>query len=401
MRSIRASACELRFGCLPLLAAMAVGCGSSGGSSGTPGAAGTTGGAGTSGHAGSTGTAGTSGGAGTTGTAGAGTGGTSGAAATTGAAGTSAAGTSGGAGTTGTAGAGGRGGTTGAAGTSGSAGASGRGGTTGAAGTTGSAGTTGKAGATGTAGAAGAMPSSGCSAATTPAGGTATIDVSGTSREYILTLPATYDPKHPYPLLFAFHGGMYDDQWVVSGGAPQTGPYYGIQAAAHDTMILIAPNALTGSWTNQNGRDIAFVNAMVSRFESQLCVDQSRIFAAGFSFGAIMTIAVGCNASSTFRAIAAMSGEIMNGCPDTRPMPYWASHGMSDTTIDISNGEAARDTYIQRNHCTTQTTPGSPTGCVNYQGCDPGYPVIWCPFAGMHEPPSFAGTAIFAYLSQF
>jgi len=38
---------------------------------------------------------------------------------------------------------------------------------------------------------------------------------------------------------------------------------------------------------------------------------------------------------------------------------------------------------------------------VNYQGCDAGYPVIWCPFAGVHEPPSFAGTAIFAYLSQF
>jgi poly(3-hydroxybutyrate) depolymerase len=245
------------------------------------------------------------------------------------------------------------------------------------------------------------VPSPGCSATTAPAGGTATIDVSGTSREYILTLPANYDPRHPYPLLFAFHGGMYDDQWVVSGGAPQTGPYYGIQAAAHDTAILVAPNALSGSWTNSNGRDIAFVNAMVSRFESQLCVDEARIFATGFSFGAIMTIAVGCNASSTFRAIAAMSGEIMNGCPDTRPMPYWASHGMSDPTINISNGQAARDTYIQRNHCTTQTTAGSPAGCVNYQGCDPGYPVIWCPFAGVHEPPSFAGTAIWAYLSQF
>ena len=95
-------------------------------------------------------------------------------------------------------------------------------------------------------------------------------------------------------------------------------------------------------------------------------------------------------AQSVSAAIAGHGGEIMNGCPDTRPMPYWASHGMSDTTIDISLGQTARDTYVQRNHCSTQTTPGSPAGCVNYQGCDPGYPVIWCPHvndAGHQIPP--------------
>ncbi len=229
----------------------------------------------------------------------------------------------------------------------------------------------------------------------------ATIDVSGTSRQYILTLPAGYDPHHVYPLLFAFHGGSYNAQWVVNGDPPQSGPYYGIQAVANDTAILVAPQALSGSWTNQSGRDVAYVDAMISRFESQLCVDQSRIFATGFSFGAIMTIALGCNDSSKFRAVAAMSGEIMNGCPDTRPLPYWSSHGMSDPTINISLGEASRDTFVQRNHCTTQTMPISPSGCVSYQGCDPGYPVVWCPFDGVHEPPPFAGSAIWAFLSQF
>jgi polyhydroxybutyrate depolymerase len=245
------------------------------------------------------------------------------------------------------------------------------------------------------------VPSSGCAAAMPPAGGKATIDVSGTTREYILTLPAGYDPHHPYPLLLAFHGGQYDDQWVVDGKPPQSGPYYGIQAEAHDTAILVAPQALSESWTNQGGRDIAYVNAMVARFESQLCVDQSRIFATGFSMGGIMTIAVGCNASATFRAVAAMSGEIMNGCPDTRPIPYWSSHGTSDPTIPIAMGQAARDAYVQRNHCSTQTVATTPTGCVAYQGCDPGAPVIWCPFDGVHQPPPFAGPAIWGFFAQF
>ena len=100
----------------------------------------------------------------------------------------------------------------------------------GAAGATGAAGTKGgrherRGWRKGTAGAGGGapVPSSGCSATTSPASGMATIDVSGTTRQYILTLPAGYDPHHVYPLLFAFHGGSYDAQWVVDGTRRKAG----------------------------------------------------------------------------------------------------------------------------------------------------------------------------------
>jgi len=364
-------------GCAGLLLAVAAGCGSSSPGT-TTGASG--GSVGTGGMATGTGGQTATGGSTATGTGGAvATGGTLGSG--------GASGGSAGAGT----GSGGRAG----GGGHGSGGATGQ--TGGASGQTGGAGATGKAGASG----AGAMPSSGCSATATAASGKATIDVSGTSREYILTLPANYDPHHPYPLIFAFHGGSYNDQWVVDGDPPQSGPYYGIQAEAHDSVILVAPNALSGSWTNQNGRDVAFVTAMVTRFESQLCVDQSRLFATGFSMGAIMTINVGCNISSTFRAIAAMSGEIMTTCPDTKPIPYWSSHGMSDPTIPFTMGEAARDTYLQRDHCGTQTSAPDANGCLAYQGCDAADPVVWCPFDGVHQPPPFAGAAIWSFFSKF
>ena len=341
--------------CVLWLLASALGCGSSTGATGSGGAggpAGTPGGPGTGGGAGATASTG-AGGTGTGGDAVPGTGGVTGAAGSKGGAGATGSG-----GTTGTGGTPATGGTTGAGGTNGTAGA------TGAAGSKGTGGATGAAGAKGTAGSGGGapVPSSGCSATTSPAGGMATIDVSGTTRQYILTLPTGYDPHHVYPLLFAFHGGSYNAQWVVDGTAPQSGPYYGIQAVANNTAILVAPQALSGSWTNQGGRDVAYVDAMISRFESQLCVDQSRIFATGFSMGAIMTIALGCNDSSKFRAIAAMSGKIMDGCPDTRSLPYWSSHGMSDPTIDFSLGQTARDTFVQRNHCSTQTVASSPAG---------------------------------------
>jgi polyhydroxybutyrate depolymerase len=261
-------------------------------------------------------------------------------------------------------------------------------------GTTGPGSTTGTGSATGAA----AKPSAGCNSTTAPASGHATIDVSGTSREYILTLPANYDASHPYRLILAFHGGKYDAQSVADGGPPGSGPYYGIQAEAKDAAIFVAPQATSSSWSSS---DVAYVKAMVTRFESQLCVDQNRVFATGFSMGAIMTITLGCGSADIFRAIAPMSGSISGGCTGTQPIAYWASHGTSDPTISISNGQAARNAFMTRNHCSTQTMAGSPAGCVNYQGCDPGYPVVWCPFDGVHEPAPFAGSAIWTFLSQF
>jgi hypothetical protein len=45
--------------------------------------------------------------------------------------------------------------------------------------------------------------------------------------------------------------------------------------------------------------------------------------------------------------------------------------------------------------------PTDPSPCVAYQGCDDGYPVTWCEFAGGHSPPSFASAAIWDFFSQF
>ncbi|HEY8923147.1 MAG TPA: prolyl oligopeptidase family serine peptidase, partial [Polyangia bacterium] len=247
-------------------------------------------------------------------------------------------------------------------------------------------------------------PSAGCSASSAPTAGRTMIDVSGTKREYILTLPASYDAHHPYPLIVAFHGGQYNDDWLVNGEKPQSGPYYGILSEAKDSAIFVASQALTGSWTNDNNRDIDYVLAMVTLFKSQLCIDENRIFATGFSMGGIMTNTVACTQPTLFRAVAAMSGKFPTTpatCTPSHTIAYWASHGMSDTTIDIKLGQMVRDKFASTNHCTGPGSTPDANGCTTYQGCDAGYPVVWCPFAGIHEPAPFAGAAVWKFLSQF
>jgi polyhydroxybutyrate depolymerase len=190
---------------------------------------------------------------------------------------------------------------------------------------------------------------------------------------------------------------------VADGGPPGSGPYYGIAAPANGTVIFVAPQAASGSWvtSNENGSDIHFVNAMLSTFEAQLCLDESRLFSVGFSRGAMMTITIGCAEGSVFRAIAAMSGELSTSCSNGHPIAYWASHGMSDPTIAIADGQKARDKFVALNHCTGPGSSPDSNGCITYQGCDAAYPVVWCPFDGVHQPPPFAGAAIWKFLSQF
>ena len=75
---------------------------------------------------------------------------------------------------------------------------------------------------------------------------------------------------------------------------------------------------------------------MIARFKTELCIDQHRIFATGFSMGAIQTIALGCAEADVFRAIAPMSGSLNGGtCSGTQPLAYWGSHGTNDPTINI------------------------------------------------------------------
>jgi polyhydroxybutyrate depolymerase len=248
-------------------------------------------------------------------------------------------------------------------------------------------------------------PSAGCGMAAPTAGDT-TIDVSGTSREYILTLPANYDPTRRYKLIFAWHGQGGTAAQIAAG-------YYGLQSQAADGTIFVAGQGLvttnsvgTGAgWANTNGEDVAFVKAMYAHFQSTLCFDESRVFSVGMSYGGIMSDTLGCAMGDVFRAIAPMSGEgpgygnLAPACAGE--VAVWMSNGNNDTVVPTAQEEASRDFWVKKNHCQTTSKAVTPSPCLAYDGCDTGYPVTWCEFAGGHTIPSFAAKAIWTFFSQF
>jgi len=278
------------------------------------------------------------------------------------------------------------------AGGAGAAGNSGTGGSTGGGGGLATGGTSGG-GSTGTGGGGAATPSAGCGKTPTLTSGSRTIQSGGQSRSFMLRIPSGYDNSHPYRLIFAFHwvGGTMND--VDGGGSSGAAwSYYGLQAQANNSTIFVAPQGISNGWGNSGGQDITFVDDMIKQIEGDLCVDTTRIFAMGFSYGGAMSYAIACARAKVFRAVAVYSGGQLSGCDGGKdPIAYLGIHGISDPTLNISGGRSMRDTFVKNNGCTAQNPPEPSAGslthtCTKYQGCKDGYPVEWCAFDGGHTP---------------
>jgi poly(3-hydroxybutyrate) depolymerase len=245
-------------------------------------------------------------------------------------------------------------------------------------------------------------PSSGCGKAMWPASGNFNIDIGGTMRAYIVKIPTNYDTNKPYRLIFTWHGLGGTAQQIAQFG------YYQLEAPSAGTAIFVSGQGLdTGAgagWPNTNGQDVNFVRALVDWMKSNYCVDQARIFSVGMSYGGIMSNTLGCQMGGIFRAIAPMSGSGpfqfgTSAC--VGQVAAWLTHGTADMTVSYDAGVASRETWRNRSHCQATSVPTTPSPCVAYDGCDPGYPVHWCSWDGGHTIPTFAAGAIWNFLSQF
>ena len=162
---------------------------------------------------------------------------------------------------------------------------------------------------------------------------------------------------------------------------------------------------------------LKLVSGIVDDAKSGLCVDESRIFATGFSAGGEMVYSIACAMAKVFRAVAAQSGNNAYACPGgTDPIAFYGQHGIGDTVLPIADGRNMRDRFVKNNGCTPVTasamSPKKGSGThvkTEYKGCKEGYPVTWIEFDGPHTPQpkdkgatnTFAADETWAFFSQF
>jgi polyhydroxybutyrate depolymerase len=308
-------------------------------------------------------------------------------------------------------GSGGSGGTTGGSG-GGSGGTSGSGGTTGGSGGTsgGAAGSSGNGGGDAAGGSGGvtfdasdgardvsadvsiqdgpgvppadASPSPGCGNAAGQALSTYVVKNTmsdGAARSYRLYLPAGYAPTRAYPLVILGHG------CTGAGATP-----FPIEAASKSDAIVVALRSVGDCFVyGATGADVVYFDTVLAEVSASHCVDRSRVFMAGFSSGSYLTYTIGCVRAGIVRGQGNAAGAQVNLPACTGPIAAMMAHDTGDMDNPIAGGIAARDRILRNNGCTTQTVPydfdgdpATPSTCVMYEGCRPGYPVVWCETTG-------------------
>jgi poly(3-hydroxybutyrate) depolymerase len=249
-------------------------------------------------------------------------------------------------------------------------------------------------------------PATGCGVDPGFAGAVATeIDVDGTMRRFLIVLPDGFDPSTPYPLVFMLHGRGGDGELLRM--------YAGVEEAASGGAIFVYPDGLpiasmanqTGWELTANGRDVAFIDAIYAQLVDNLCIDESRVYASGHSYGGFFTNTLGCVRGERFRAIAPVAGggpgqEVCEG-----QVASWVAHGTDDMVVPTVLGEMSAAAWAGYNGCSERSAPTAPDPCVAYSGCDEGYEVTWCLHSeegfgiGTHTWPSFAGAAIWDFFT--
>lgn len=224
----------------------------------------------------------------------------------------------------------------------------------------------------------------------------------GRTRSFILRLPDNYDKEHPYPLIFAFHHVGGTAAGTDSGGDNRYNmAHYGLQKLSNNGAIFVAPQGEGGNWSNP--KDLTFVDDMVKLISDNLCVDTTRLFANGFSFGGAMTYSIACARAEVFRGVAIYGAGVITGCEDgNKPIAYWQMHGLTETTFPIDGVRGMKDRFVKSNGCTPQNPPEPPRPepylvdgghiCTSYAGCSSGYPLRWCVHQSGHANAVVDGT---------
>ena len=138
---------------------------------------------------------------------------------------------------------------------------------------------------------------------------TETMTFDGIEREYIIYVPEIYQDGDEVPVLFSFHGGGgYASDFIQAND----------MRPLADTANFIAvypqgaidPEGGTTSWIHKaptDHDDIFFIEAIINELSTEYDIDQERIYACGYSEGAIISYELGCRLNSRIAAFAAVS----------------------------------------------------------------------------------------------
>jgi polyhydroxybutyrate depolymerase len=168
----------------------------------------------------------------------------------------------------------------------------------------------------------------------------------GIERKYILHIPPGFDNSLPVPLVLAFHGVGLDANEMIR--------ISGFSSESDASGFLVVYPEGTGANKSWNGGhccgvaardnvdDVGFVRALIRELSTTLQIDPKRVYATGFSNGAILTYRLACELSDLLAAVGPVSAtqvlEDLQACQPERALAVIHFHGTADDPNPYDGG---------------------------------------------------------------
>jgi polyhydroxybutyrate depolymerase len=226
-----------------------------------------------------------------------------------------------------------------------------------------------------------------------------TWTVDGVKRQAIVYAPSKQTAKAP--LVFSFHGHG-DDMENFQG--------VGLQDAWPEAIVVYpqglptsrsAEPALPG-WQTERGkygdRDLKLVDAMLASLRAQYQVDDSRIYATGFSNGAMFTYLLWAERPGVFAAFAPVAARLPASVSPTVPRPLLHVAGRNDETIPFRY-QVQAIAVARRVDGVSDHGKVCGVNCTVYDSAN-GTPVMTVFHGGGHEYPEGTSQLIVKFFKQ-
>ena len=177
----------------------------------------------------------------------------------------------------------------------------------------------------------------------------------GITREYMLYIPNTIKPQAP--LIFVLHGlgstnSHIRDYSQMDLVANKNGFVVCYPQGTGSTKNTIHTKKGSSFWNvgyeihkNEVVDDVSFLTSLAIYLQQEYDLDPEKTFCTGMSNGGDMSYLLGCQAPEVFKAIASITGCMMEwiykSCDNNSPLPVFQIHGTRDNITyydgDIKN----------------------------------------------------------------
>jgi polyhydroxybutyrate depolymerase len=191
----------------------------------------------------------------------------------------------------------------------------------------------------------------------------------GVERSYLLYVPINYDQMGDLPLLYNFHGfgGSANDHLSDSDFRDIADEEGFFLVYPQGTLLNGFPHwnaALSGGDNKSNADDFGFIEALTQEIANDWPIDLERIYATGYSNGAMLSYGLACYSNRLVAAVASVSGTMLDQsftCQPSQATSVLHIHGTDDSVLPYEgNSEVYSATSIidfWKNHNQTDTIP--------------------------------------------